>query len=278
MCYRFELIEFDDGLFKEVDATYILHLEGNGRLDHIYKQLDTYHPSNKVYIVYNKGYNKCPKKLHMQSVAYDIIDANMEVFKHAKQYNHILVLEDDFLFSEKVSNHTRHVDTFLKRDTSFVYQLGSNPLIALPIDMYHYRVFGVLAHANIYSSLSRKQLINDYNNNKIKGDLGCIDSYISKVLPIYMYYKPLCYQTFPMTDNRKTWYKNRENKLAPFAEIISDKLISWTNLDHEPEPGFSIMYFIAKSIPVLLLLLILWVISHFSYLCKIKPKRMRSSI
>jgi hypothetical protein len=32
MCYRFELLEFED-------ATYILHLEGNGRLDHIHEQL-----------------------------------------------------------------------------------------------------------------------------------------------------------------------------------------------------------------------------------------------
>jgi len=33
MCYRFELLEFEDCLFKNVDATYILHLEGNGRLE-----------------------------------------------------------------------------------------------------------------------------------------------------------------------------------------------------------------------------------------------------
>jgi len=35
MCYRFELFEFEDGLFKNVDATYILHLEGNGRLENL---------------------------------------------------------------------------------------------------------------------------------------------------------------------------------------------------------------------------------------------------
>ena len=61
MCYRFELLEFNDWLFENVDATYILHLEGNGRLDHIHDQLKTYHPTKKVYLVYNKGYKKCHK-------------------------------------------------------------------------------------------------------------------------------------------------------------------------------------------------------------------------
>ena len=265
MCYRFELLEFEDCLFENIDATYILHLEGNGRIDHIHDQLKTYHPSKKVYIVYNKGYKNCAKELHIQSSGYDITHANINAFEHAQQYKHVLVLEDDFIFSKEVVDHTKHVDTFLERDTKFVYQLGSNPIVALPIDMYHYRVLGLLGHANIYSSSCRKQLMHDFDNGKIKGSNGGIDSYLFKTLPIYMYHKPLCYQTFPMTENRKT----------SWSGIIPDTFISCTNLENEPEPGFTILYWFAKLMPILLFFLILWLLRFIPSYTGLKGKRVR---
>ena len=261
MCYRFELLEFEDCLFENIDATYILHLEGNGRLDHIHDQLKTYHPTKKVYIVYNKGYKKCAKDLYIQSSGYDITHANITAFEHAQQYKHVLVLEDDFIFNKNVAKHAKYVDTFLERDTKFVYQLGSNPILALPIDMYHYRVLGLLGHANIYSSSCRKQLMNDFDTGKIIGSNGSLDSYLFKTVPIYMYHKPLCYQTFPMTENRKSW-----------NGIIPDTFIAWTNLENEPEPGFTILYWFAKLIPFVLLFL-LWTL--LSCLTSLKGKRLR---
>ena len=256
MCYRFELLEFEDGLFHEVDATYILHLEGNGRLEKIHEQLKTYHPTNKVYIVYNKGFKNCKKNLLDQKSNHDLVHANITVFEHAKSYKNILVLEDDFIFSPDVVPHAIHVDDFLKRDTMFVYQLGSQPRIALPIDMYHYRNFGLMAHANIYSPLAREKLIQDFKEDKIIG----IDGYISKNIPLYMYHKPLCYQLFPLTENRTNWY----NGLHPFLGMIlgwlDGSFIAWTRLDQSPELGFFILYCLAKFIPFLLALLVWFII------------------
>jgi hypothetical protein len=88
----------------------------------------------------------------------------------------------------------------------------------------------------------------------------------------------LCYQTFPMTENRKKWYKNSDHKLAPFAEMISDTFISCTNLENEPEPGFTIRYWFAKLIPVLLLLFVLWILRYIPCLLfksSLKGKRVR---
>ena len=273
MCYRFELLEFNDCLFENIDATYILHLEGNGRLDHIHEQLKNYHPSKKVYIVYNKGYKKCEKDLKKQNVPFDVIHANITVFEHAQQYKHVLVLEDDFIFNKDVSKHAIHVDDFLKRDTKFVYQLGAHPLIALPIDMHHYRVFGVLAHANIYSSSSRKTLMNDYKQDKMNHDLGGLDSYTRKVIPLYMYHKPLCYQTFPMTESRqKTWFK--DDFVSQMVKHMGNYVLYITNLENEPEPGFSIMYFLAKLIPFLFLLFLVWILYRFvPHTIKLKKRK-----
>ena len=41
-----------------------------------------------------------------EAIAYDIIDANIYIFNHAKQnnYSNILVLEDDFIFSSEITN------------------------------------------------------------------------------------------------------------------------------------------------------------------------------
>jgi hypothetical protein len=264
MCYRFELLEFEDCLFENIDATYILHLEGNGRLDHIHEQLKTYHPTKKVYLVYNKGY-KC-KELN-KSTNYDLIHANMTIFEHASPYKHVLVLEDDFIFSPDVVPHATHVDDFLKRDTLFVYQLGSKPLLAIPIDMHHYRTIGLLAHANIYSPLARKQLLQDYEENKMN-DVH-IDNYIKNVLPVYMYHTPLCYQTFPMTKNRKNWHKDNA-----VLKALENWFITWTGLDHSPELGFSILYFFAKMVPFLLFLLI-WIIPSCLSCTSLKGKRVR---
>jgi hypothetical protein len=275
MCYRFELLEFEDCLFKNVDATYILHLEGNGRIDHIHDQLKTYHPSKKVYIVYNKGYKKCHKDLVIQRTTDDLVHANMTVFEHAQQYKHVLVLEDDFIFAKDVKKYAIHVDDFLKKDTSFVYQLGAMPYFAIPIDMHHCRVSSLTSHANIYSGPSRKHLLDNYRSDK--GNIDNIDYYISSTLSVYMYHKPLCYQTFPMTDNRKNWFKNSPPIVSYYVETLFNTFIKWTNLENQPEPGFSIVYFLAKFIPFLLLLLVLWILNHFSYLScsSLKGRRIR---
>jgi hypothetical protein len=274
MCYRFELLEFEDCLFQNVDATYILHLEGNGRLDHIHEQLKTYHPSKKVYIVYNKGYKKCEKNLDKQTSGYDLIHANMTVFEHAKQYKHVLVLEDDFIFSKDVKKYAHHVDDFLKRD-SFVYKLGCLPVFAFPVDWYHYHDYSGTAHSNIYSSSSRKIMLDDYILKT--HTFEHMDAYVARLFTTYMFYKPLCYQIFPKTENRKIWTKNVHPILKPIFKTVSDTIISCTNLENEPEPGFSIIYFLAKIIPFVLFFLLLWIISHFSSLSctSLKGKRVR---
>ena len=102
-CYRFEQIEYSDGLL-DLDATYIIHLEGNGRIENIKSQLNEYHPTNLVYILYNKGYKICDKSADIDQPSRDLIDAFITVFNdaHQKNYKNILILEDDFIFSEKI--------------------------------------------------------------------------------------------------------------------------------------------------------------------------------
>lgn len=51
--YRFQKINLStEFLNNSVDKSYLIHLENNGRYDHIQKQLSEYHLTNKVYIYY----------------------------------------------------------------------------------------------------------------------------------------------------------------------------------------------------------------------------------
>ena len=74
-CYQYEKIVYNDGIFKNIDATYIITLEKGGRESNIKNQLKKYHPSNIVYILYNKGYKNCEKDSYINNTALDIIDS-----------------------------------------------------------------------------------------------------------------------------------------------------------------------------------------------------------
>ena len=53
-CYDYEEYNFNNEIL-DVDATYIIHLEGNGKYESIIDQLHKFPISKKVYIVLNKG-------------------------------------------------------------------------------------------------------------------------------------------------------------------------------------------------------------------------------
>ena len=115
-CYTFKELNFNCGFLDDsCDITYIVHLEGNGRLENIYNQLSTYQPTKKVIILFNKGYKKCNKKLKEYIPRYDLIDCYITVFNHAKNYNNILILEDNFIFSDKIldNNITNDINIFI---------------------------------------------------------------------------------------------------------------------------------------------------------------------
>ena len=104
-CYKFEKLNYDSGLLDtNVDVTYIIHLENSGRYDNIIKQLEKYKPTKTIYILLNKGFSKC-NKTGIESSYADLTDCYLQIFKHAQKQNfgNILILEDDFIFNEKVN-------------------------------------------------------------------------------------------------------------------------------------------------------------------------------
>jgi len=260
-CYRFEERKYGTGfLSNQVDATYIIHLEGNGRITNIETQLASYQPTKKVYIVFNKGYKHCDKPAYVNNAARDIIDANIQIFKHARieGYENILILEDDFIFSEKIKEeqHQTNVLRFLEENTTkpFLYLLGCIPIVVLPYDYHNY--IGLVTggmHCVIFNKAMRDiVLLEDQETLRDWDFIFMLDKTSYK----YIYYTPLCYQLFPVTENSKRWGQEY-SILLEIGSQISFHIFLFMNMANSPEPGFSMMYVFSKMLFLWMLFLFL---------------------
>jgi len=261
-CYKFSKILFDNSIFNNnIDATYIIHLEGNGRLNHIINQLSIYQPTKIVYIVFNKGYKKCKKSKFIKNPPLDLVDCNINIFNHSKSlnYNNILVLEDDFIFNEKILNkyHINNISDFINKNTDFCYLLGCLPFFMIPNiknNTYQYLISGGM-HAVIYSKKYRNKILNI--NQK---DIHDWDLYSWKFIRNrYCYYKPLCYQLFTETENSNYWGKNTIFKnIMDYVLVLTKYLFKILEMDKKPEPGFSYFYIFGKLFPFILSIIFLY--------------------
>jgi len=250
-CYTFKRLEVETGLLdSSVDATYVITLEGNGRYERVVEQLKKYHPTRVVFIMTNRGYKRCNKNLEKDLPRYDLTDAFINVFRHAKteSYKNILVLEDDFIFSDRILDPKvgTIVNDFVsaRTDTDFIYLLGCLPFIQIPYDRYHnIAIRSGGTHAVIYSQLYRERLLYDYDTITIDD----WDMHNNFILQRFTYYEPLVYQIFPMTDNRKQW------GIPQIALYIADLVLRFFKLDVQVEPGHSIFYAGSKALSYILL-------------------------
>jgi len=266
-CYNFQLIEYNKGYYDEsIDITYIIHLENNGRYDNIIKQLNFFQPTKKVYICINKGYKNCTKSTHIKSSSTDLVDAYINILKHSRKngFRNVLIFEDDFLFSPKISiqYNVESVNTFLKKhdEDNFVYFLGNLPTLKMPYDKNTMiLLIGMGTHACFYSNKCIESILND---NYLK--INDWDEYLRKFRR-YIYNIPLCYQLFTETENYNNWNDSLTTKIAK-------KIIKMNSLDYKTEPGYSNMYFISNLLFYFLIFLVLSIVILLIVLVKSRIK------
>ena len=263
-CYEYEEYTFNEPLL-DIDATYIIHLIGNGRYDSIIDQLYKFPISKKVYIVLNKGYKTCKKSISITKPTLDIIDVNLEIFNHAKEKQNILILEDDFMFDNKLleKKHQLNINDFIKKKTKsdFIYYIGIVPFVLLPYNYYNYQlIYGLGAHSVIYSKKFREKTIKNIKKNenlKIKD----WDIYLNTNFTRYVYYTPLCYQLYSVTENSKHW--GDHNFIMYYLAIILKIIIKILKMDKSID-AYSYIYFFSKLwILIILCILYMIIISRF---------------
>jgi hypothetical protein len=284
--YYFEKLKYNSGfLDKCIDATYIIHLRNNGRLEHVQEQLQMYQPTKTIYIVFNEGYKNVNKGSHVHNPPTDLVDAFIQTFKHAEkeQYKNILILEDDFIFNKKIKNKKIQEDicSFLSKNHNkdFQYSLGCIPFIKYPFDLWgkHYNTIGrFTTHAVIYTLKNRQKILKRDITTILDWDgdrLGTTD--------VYMYHIPLCYQLFPDTENMKYWAYS-SILISPII-IINKIFIKLLRLDVQIEPGYSIVYaacnilnyiitFILLILLILLILIVLLLVKKLILVKKLNTK------
>jgi len=215
--------------------------------------LDEYHPTKLTYIVFNKGYKNCEKEDYINIPPYDLVDAFLNVFKHANQnnYNNILILEDDFIFHKDIKKKYIQQDicTFIKKqkNKNFQYLLGCIPYLFIPYNSKHYKiVISGGMHACIYSKKNRIETLK-VKQEKIKD----WDGYNCTFSTRYTYNRPLCYQLFTNTENSNHWSINYN---------YTQYIIKFFNLNKQVEPGYSNVYLLSKITFYLLIILLILLI------------------
>ena len=265
-CYQFKSIKFDNGLFDEtVDATYIINLVGNGRYDNIINQINDYKPTSQVYILLNQGFKKCNKTKHIVYPADDLNDAFLQIFRHAndKNYDNILILEDDFIFNKEIKNkkHINSINKFLKKKQGedFIYYLGCLPILMLPniTNLKHfYNISSGGMHSVIYSKKNRQNMMDNYNDIIFKYKDWDLNAQFIKNR--YVYFKCFCYQLCTKTENSKYW--NISHPFMNFISNFSKCLFKILKLDKQVEPGYSILYGFSQSIIFILAIIFIYLV------------------
>ena len=270
-CYRFDYIQYTEGLLDNIiDAVYVILLENSDRTENVYKQLNDYQLSKNTYVQINKGYKNCDKVLLKQQSNYDLVDSNYNIWLHAKEknYNNILILEDDFIFDDRIldKNVLQDLDNFINNNDFDIYSFGIIPMIVTPFLLTkHPKITkGDCAHSTILTKNIREELTDNYENNKnwLKNYNGHIDAiYTEGNYNYYTYYKPLCYQIFPETENMSTWGEGL-NIIERTGNKVYFFFISLMKLDKQPQPGFDIAYILAYIVSISLYLLIIYIIYY----------------
>jgi hypothetical protein len=122
-CYSYKILNTTTTpIFKNVDIVLILTMEGNNRFKNDPFLLNL---AKKTIIQYNKGFRKCNKPSIITSSKEDIIHAYYNAFNYLKEYNNVIILEDDALVINKDTLIYDKIDKFINTQDFDIFTFGS---------------------------------------------------------------------------------------------------------------------------------------------------------
>jgi hypothetical protein len=272
-CYTYKVINnCETPILKNVDVVLILAMEDSTRFKEDPFILNL---TKQTIIQYNKGFKKCNKPSTIISSKQDIVHAYYTAFDYLKEYNNVIILEDDALVVNKDILIYEKIDAFIATTDFDIFTFGSFGLVSkhnedfLKLDRYF---FGSL-QAIIYSRNTRTKLIEDISlSNFNKGHMDI--TYIGALTKKFTYKYPLIVQLFPKTENKTSWFSN------VFLLAITNFLITLFRLDNSVDSWF-LLYFIFRNyiyIKTLVLVLVLILIINMFYFKINKVKLVKNII
>jgi hypothetical protein len=242
-------------ILNNVDIVLILAMEDNNRFDEDMFLLSL---AKKTIIQYNKGFRKSAKPPTITEPKYDIVHAYYTAFEYLKEYNNVIILEDDALVINKDPLIYDKIDNFIATTNFDILTFGSFGLFSnyngdfLNIDPCF---FGA-AQAIIYSRDSRSKLIEDISSSHF--NKGHIDiTYIGALTKKFTYKYPLIIQLFPKTENKDSWFTNI------FLLYFCNFFITLLRLDKSIS-GWFLLYFIFTNYISIIILVFLIVLIFYN--------------
>tara|TARA_Y100001958_G_C21086683_1_gene441199 strand:- start:93 stop:932 length:840 start_codon:yes stop_codon:yes gene_type:complete len=259
-CFEYKYISFNRGILDNlIDAVYIVLLNGSKRAKFVYQQIYDYKLSKNNFIQINESFKNCYNNtMCKQTVGHHLINNNINILKHAneKNYNNILVFEDDFILDPKIKNKKiiKNLEDFINNNNFNLYFLGVIPIMFNSVSINHMKLsYFLCTHSVIYSKSARNLLIKTYEKNSCLLGADLDGPYFQNLPKKYMYKSPLCFQNFPQTENRKNWdnlYKNFVLKIFELEKRNVKKI----------KRGFENIYLIIYSIHLLIIILFIYFI------------------
>ena len=89
-------------------------------------------------------------------------------------------------------------------------------------------------------------------------------NFVSETTNKYVYYKPICYQLFPVTENSANW-GNEHIVLWTLSEMVKP-IMRLCQLGTQVEPGYSVFYLVSKIFGLFLVGLVVYMIVGYPIL------------
>jgi len=271
-CYSYKVINNCEApLLKNVDVVLILAMEDSTRFKEDPFLLNL---TKQTIIQYNKGFKKYNKPSTIISGKQDVVHAYYTAFEYLKEYNNVIILEDDALVVNKDTLIYEKIDAFIATTNFDIFTFGSFGLTSkYNEDFFKFdkspfnlsKLSYTCSQANIYSYNTRTKLIEDISSSNF--NRGSIDMcYIADLDKIFTYKYPLIVQLFPATEHQKTWTNNI------FILTILRLGIALVRLDTKTD-CWVLLYFICRnyiSIITLIIIIIIIISIHYYNIYKMK--------
>lgn len=276
-CYSYKVINTSETpILKNVDVLLILTMEGCNRFNEDPFLLNL---AKQTLIQYNKGFKKCNKPLSIISTKQDIVHAYYTAFEYLKEYNNVIILEDDALVVNKDPLIYEKIDAFIATTNFDIFTFGSFGLTTkynedfLKFDKSPFnlsKLTYICSQANIYSYNARTKLIEDISSSNF--NRGQMDSeYLAYLDKVFTYKYPLIVQLFPKTENQNTWSANI------YILSIIKLAVTLLKLDTSIDSWF-LLYFICRNYIYIITLIIVLILIISMFYFKIDKNKLVKNI
>jgi len=245
-CYSYKILKTTTTpILKNVDVVLILTMEGSNRFKNDPFLLNL---AKKTIIQYNKGFKKCNKPSIITNSKEDTTHAYYTAFEYLKEYNNVIILEDDAIVINKNPLIYNKIDKFINTQDFDIFTFGSTGLFSnYNKDFFKISSFFTASQAIIYSQKARTKLTKNIISSNFKNQIDIV--YVERLNKKFTYKYPLIVQLFPSTENQNLWTDNI------FILYFYKLSISLLQLDTRPDAWY-LRYFIFRNYKMILLLII----------------------